>query len=137
MKLKLALITVFLSIFGLIMLNQIGMVNAQNASSALTGPITRPVTYFTYKISGKATYRFLLSINPAKNVLIEAKNIKSNEKYTVNTDLNGNYTLYVKNGQYLVKASDTKKTVFMPNYQYVNAVKDTLNINFQGILRYR
>lgn len=137
MKLKLALSTFILIVFGLILAAQFNLVSAQNASSALTGPITRPVTYFTYKISGKVTYRFLLLLKPAQNVSVEAVGIKSNEKYVVKTDLNGNYTLYVKQGEYIIRAFDTKGTFFMPYAQYVNAVKDTLNINFEGILRSR
>lgn len=134
MKLKLALITIFLSIFGLTMLNQLSIVNAQETSSS---PITSPITYFTYRISGKVTYRFLLLLKPAQNVSIGAVNIKSNEKYAAKTDLNGNYALYVNQGGYIIRAFDAKGTFFMPYATYVNAIKDIYNINFFGIPRSR
>lgn len=134
MKLKLALSTFILIVFGLILAAEFNLVNAQNSFFPSTGPITRPITYFTYKISGKVTYRFFYRIKPAQDVLVEANKIYTNEVYITKTDANGNYAFSVKKGEYIIKASDQKRTVFYPRAQYVNSIKDIFNVNFVGIL---
>lgn len=140
MKSRLALITVFLSLFGLVLASQINMVNAQTVTP-LTSPITNPVTYFTYRISGKVTYteitrRFFKSLKPAHNVIITAMDVKTRKTYTTKTDINGNYALNVNNGTYLIVPQDNnRRTVFTPSYRYINVTKNITNLDFTGIIR--
>lgn len=136
MKFRLALITIILSAFGLILTSQINMANAQVGT-----PLTSPITYFTYRITGKVNYNeiyrgFFRSSKPAQNVTITAVDVKSNKTYsTTKTDINGNYVLDVKNRQYLIIPSDSKRTLFTPSYAYINVTKNIANLNFTGIIR--
>lgn len=117
------------------MVSQLKMANAQTAENS---PLTSPITYFVSKISGNIVYKNLFTIKPAYDVYIYAFNTKTSEKYIAQTDINGNYTLSVKRGLYIVFPYDTNITSFIPNYRSVDANKDVSNVNFIGtqILQY-
>lgn len=120
------------------------LANAQISLEPISGPITRPISYFTYKISGTVIYKVnprILKIYgkkkntyiefPAKGVKIEATNTKTMEKVYAVTDQYGKYSLDVQPGTYKVVPSDSKNTRFLPAYYWQPINKDT-NMPFSG-----
>ena len=95
MNLKIITFLVNFLLLAVIALSQTGMV--ATTVLAVTSPVTAPVSYFTYYIRGKLTYRLLNILPiPARGITVTAKNLSSNDIFTAKTGINGAYTLEVK-----------------------------------------
>lgn len=130
MKLKGFILVAFFSIIAALSLSQFNVVSAQVQSAA-----TSPITYFTYVLRGRITYRVLNWMFPATNMTVVAKNLQG-ETFSTKTDYTGFYTLSVKQTDtsvhYIIKPSDGQKTAWSP-VQYKKMVSRDINgLNFVG-----
>lgn len=119
------------------MLAQGKFADAKTSKNPVTGPITKPITYFTYKIGGIVNHKVLnlKFFQPAASVKIEALNKKTNEKFVTLTNSQGTFSLTLKEGTYTIKASDDKNTRFTPFSKTVNLNKDKLDLLFVGLIK--
>lgn len=131
MKARLILASLIITLFGIAMSSQIKSVAAEVSTNPITGPISNPITYFTYKLSGNISYRISRWTTPAKGVLVNIKNINTGNVYSVKTDVKGNYSITLNNGTYNIKPF-AKRVRFIPEYALVNLNKDIQSINFVG-----
>ena len=122
-------------------LSQFGMVAtlAQAATAPVTTPVITPVSYFTYYIRGKITYRFLRVFpRPASNIVVIAKNLSNNDSFAAKTGTNGTYTLEVRQASasalYTIKPKTfgAKNIKWNPREYKKSISKDLRNIDFVG-----
>lgn len=133
MKIKALIFLSVFSILAILSLSQFSVVSAQTKPVA-----TSPITYFTYLLRGRITYRLLDSVSqiPASGVTVVAKNSKSGKIFYTKTNLNGDYTLTVNqasvSAQYLIRPNDGRKTQWIPAQYKLMVSKDINNLNFVG-----
>ena len=131
MKLKgFILLAIFLSLAAL-SLSQSSIISAQTQSG-----VTSPVTYFTYVLRGRITYRVLNWMVPAANMSVVAKN-HSGEAFYAKTDYNGFYSLSVRQASasagYVIQPVDGRK-IWKPAHYMKVVSKDLNGLNFVGYL---
>lgn len=134
MKLKGVILVAVFSLIAAVTLSQFSVVSAATSSA-----VTSPVTYFTYLLRGRITYRLFNSLLqiPASGVTVIAKNGNSGATFSTKTNLNGNYALAVSqasaSAHYGVKPNDGKNTQWSPAYYMLTVSSDISNLNFVGI----
>lgn len=131
MKLKGFILVAIFSVLAALSLSQSNIVSAQTQSG-----VTSPVTYFSYVLRGRITYRVLNWIFPATNMSVVAKN-HSGEAFYAKTDYNGFYSLTVRQASasagYMIAPVDGRK-IWKPSH-YRKMVSGDLNgLNFVGYL---
>lgn len=132
MKTRLILTIIGLALTVGLTLSQVKAVSAVHLES---NPLTAPVTYFLIK--GKVNYLWRGWLIPARGVKVEAVNTRTNAAWTAGTDAGGSYIIGVEPGEYKVKASDNRNTLFAPAVRIVKVVNsDISNISFFGYLRF-
>lgn len=171
---KNATILLFLVLAGLLLIQVNAVKAVTSAGGPISGPATSPITgptatplpkvtptitpkpisYFSYYVGGKVTYRYFRLIRwnwnrfnfsrwiswttPAANVKVEITSVYQNGKnfgkpiYT-KTNWLGNYSVKIPAGDYRVKSFDQFNTVFNPSYRMVSVIRDRFNISFEGI----
>lgn len=144
MKKKLSIILGLGLIWGVFMLGQVHLVNAQPVnqklvSGPITSPITSPISYFSYVFGGKINYRSLtfrfipfwpylrpvFGLRPAANVNVSALNTQTRVGTFATTNTDGLYSIAVSetsssSAQYNVGASDNLGTYFFPRQRTIN-----------------
>ena len=127
-------------IFLIVFLSVASLTLSQTRVSAQTGsgisPITSPITYYTYYLKGKITYRLLGQRIPAVAVYVSARNLNSGQTFNAKTDFNGLYTLAVTqvnpSANYIIKPEDKPNITWKP-LQYKRLIsKDFDHLNFVG-----
>lgn len=123
MKKKLSIILGLVLTWGALMLSQIHMVNAVQASNNLvtapishiitqpiTKPITRPIAYVSYIFRGNVNYHYLIFryvrywpfvvpryiVRPAVNTTVEIKEVQSNKVNISQTNDSGFYSIHIQ-----------------------------------------
>ena len=156
MKTRFVLALIIATVAAVLMTQQIKMVNAapQPITSPISGPTLTPVpsivtptpspvTYYSrFILSGSVSYRYIINrffnfTRPASRITVEAVNLQTKEKYTTKTSWWGSYNFSLKKGTYRITAIDSAKTAFNPFSRNVNLFRNTFNINFTGLLRFR
>lgn len=143
MKIKVAILSVFFTLLGILMSSQINTVSAQSANSAgpitssATAPITVPAVTYFYKISGNVSIASRLNVFkryfiPAKGVMVTAQLPNSDKKISTVTDSFGNYIFTLKPGTYVIKPVVLRGITYSPTKYTVTLKKDTTRINFIG-----
>lgn len=137
MKIKLTIGFIFAAIFVFLLSSQVAFVQAQQNNNP--PPITIPITFPSFKISGNVSLRALNRFIPLPGVNIEAWTIVSKVRigYFAQTDVSGNYLLTLPMGYYQVSPQSSSSIFFAPPKRFVNANKNQSNISFLGILRFR
>lgn len=104
--------------------------------SAQTGPATAPVSYFTYYLRGKISYRLSAFLFPATNVNVLAKNQIGGTTFSAKTDRNGFYTLVIRQTPYaaiyVIKPDDGRTTRWTPAQYNLLVSRDINGLNFIG-----
>lgn len=131
MKLKGFILVAIFSILAALSLSQSNIVSAQTQSG-----VTSPVTYFSYVLRGRISYRVLNWMFPASNMTVVARSHTDGSFYA-QTDYNGFYSLSVKQASasagYMIAPVDNRK-IWHPQY-YKKMVSSDLNgLNFVGKL---
>lgn len=135
MKIKSLILAIFLSLGVTLLGSQLNMALAQ--TNAAVSPLTSPISYYTYTLSGRIGYRLLTGLIPASNINVGAKNLQSGQIFVTKTDTNGYYSLNVVNqatpsATYVLRAEDGKNTTWTPN-QYRGVISSNMgNLNFVG-----
>ena len=135
MKIKSLILAIFLACGVTLLGSQLNMVLVQTASAI--SPLTSPITYYTYTLSGRIGYRLLTGLIPAANINVGAKNLQSGQLFITQTDSNGYYSLNVVNqaspsATYVLRPDDGKNTTWNPT-QYKGVVSSNIgNLNFVG-----
>lgn len=131
MKLKGFILVAIFSILTALSLSQFSVVSAQTQSAA-----TSPITYFTYVLRGRVTFRVLNWVFPATNMSVVAKN-HSGEAFYAKTDYSGFYSLSVRQASasagYMIQPVDGRK-IWHPQYYKKMVSKDLNGLNFVGNL---
>lgn len=134
MKMKKLILAIFLASAVTLLGSQLNMVLAQTAGG--TSPLTSPITYYTYTLSGRIGYRLLTGLIPASFIDVGAKNLQSGEIFVTHTDGNGFYSLTVKqtspSATYVGRPEDGKNTTWSPKQFRGDVSSDIGNLNFVG-----
>lgn len=133
MKIKVLILTAILSVVAALSLSQSNLVSAQNSTAS---PVTSPVTYYTYHLTGRIVYRLLNHVVPAPQARVVAKNMNSNEIFVAKPDVAGFYNLEVKQSSpstvYQIKAVDQLGTTWHPALYNKIISSDVNRLNFVG-----
>lgn len=135
-KSNLSLALIVLAFLGGLMALQVSNVAAQSATQ-FTNPITPPISYYTYFLRGKISYKITRRA-PKLSVAIEAKNTSTNDLFTTKADRFGNYSLTVTQKEasqsYIIKPRAGKNTEWQPAQYSLNVNRDYSDLNFTGII---
>jgi len=130
---------IFLAIFAV--LAALSLSQSKEVSAEVRGPaspITKPITYFTYYLRGKISYRLFKYPIPAIGINVTAQNLSSGGTFSAKTDIKGAYTLEVKQASssalYVIKPASVgaEGIRWIPD-QYKQVIsRDINNLDFVG-----
>ncbi len=135
MKIRNIILAIFVTVLAVFFYSQVTVALAQTGGQL--SPLTSPITYYTYTLSGRIGYRLLNGLIPAAGVRVQATNFYHPKVYFVTqTNTNGYYSLKVTQASssavYTVLPNDGSNTSWTPS-QIKTVVSDNLNgLSFIG-----